>query len=73
MTLMRLSGCQIISNGLLKGKPCLCSPSFSPVCTGDCVLPSSVSSGHLRHVAWQQDPCSLGKHHRAQQTHTGQN
>lgn len=43
-----------------------------PLSSGDCVLPSRISSGHPRHVAWQQDPCSLGEHHRTQQTHTGQ-
>lgn len=50
-----------------------CRLSFIfPLSSGDCVLPSSVSSGHPCHVAWQQDPCSLGKHHRTQQTHTGE-
>lgn len=49
-----------------------CIYSLFFIFSGDSVLPSSISSEHRSHVARKQDPCSLGKHHRPRQAHTGQ-
>lgn len=79
VTFMRLPECHTIWGNALLRAIIACAAFLTwtqafifPLSSGDCVLPSSVSTGHPCHVAGQQDPCALGEHHRTQQTHTGQ-